>query len=480
MKLSMWILAEWLEKYKPIIMINEGEPILRGVRLFSGDMIFEKQNVYLGLAREYVSGYEDEIICVNGKDMIVLQTNNIELVMNDIFSAFDFYNKWIDGLNDDIYMGCTLQHIVDVSTEVFDDPVIVFDYSYIVLAMSSKYGVGDLDEEWDYLLSYKSNKIEMLTAINSYLHKSRKIRSPQYVCFDEIGIPCLLRNLFENNVNKGLLLIVEYKHPITTGRNHLCEVLGNIIERWIKYNKEQEEMRDEYQVFLNLIQNNNVIKEDVIHQLDFLGWKDNHSKIVLKLETLDYYEEKEGPLRLLLENNYVDCFTMSYESSIVMIINLNLLPLDRLVSTLKPILKKSNYYCGLSYEFSDIFNLNKHYEQCSIALKYCNKKSGELYYCVDYALQYMFSMIESSVSPIMAHPALQILKEYDAKNKSELYNTLYLYLDNERSIVKTSAKLNLHRNTLLYRLDKIKQLVELDLEDNEMRAYILISLRLKL
>ncbi len=38
---------------------------------------------------------------------------------------------------EDIYSGCSLQHIVDESTEILDDPVIVFDYSYIVQAISS-------------------------------------------------------------------------------------------------------------------------------------------------------------------------------------------------------------------------------------------------------------------------------------------------------------------------------------------------------
>jgi hypothetical protein len=50
----MWILAEWLKKYNPVIMIQEGEPVLRGVRLFSVDLMFEKQNVYLGPAKDFV------------------------------------------------------------------------------------------------------------------------------------------------------------------------------------------------------------------------------------------------------------------------------------------------------------------------------------------------------------------------------------------------------------------------------------------
>jgi DNA-binding PucR family transcriptional regulator len=38
--------------------------------------------------------------------------------------------------------------------------------------------------------------------------------------------------------------------------------------------------------------------------------------------------------------------------------------------------------------------------------------------------------------------------------------------------------MNINRNTLYYRLEKIKELVDLDLEDSETRAYILISLKM--
>lgn len=478
MKLSMWILADWLEKYSPVVMIQEGEPVLRGVRLFSTELIFEKQNVYLGLAREFVTGYRDEIICVNGKDMIVLRTNDVDIILNEVFSAFDYYNKWTDGLMEDVYSGCLLQHIVDVSTEILDDPVIVFDYSYIVKAISSRYEEGSLGEEWDHLLKHKSNRIKTLTILNSFLHKSRKIRTVQHVFFEEIGIPCMNRNLFEENANKGLLLVLQQKKEITKGRMQLTESLGSLIERWMVYNREKTLMKDETTLFVDLLEGRRVIKEDILQQLLMFGWKPEDKKVVLKIATSEYYKENVGPFMLLLEKNFLDCVIVEFDNSVVLVVDLALIPLDRLLNVLQPILKKSHYYCGVSYEFEDVVELKKYHEQAFVAIKYAPKKNGGVYYCGEFAMEYILSVIRNNLSSNMAHPAVDLLKKHDREKGTEFYNTLYHYLDNERSIIRTSEKMNIHRNTLLYRLEKIKDLIHADLEDSKTRFYLMISLKI--
>lgn len=48
------------------------------------------------------------------------------------------------------------------------------------------------------------------------------------------------------------------------------------------------------------------------------------------------------------------------------------------------------------------------------------------------------------------------------KENSELLETLTSYFDNDMSVTKTATKLKIHRNTLVYRLEKIEELTELD------------------
>ncbi len=59
-------------------------------------------------------------------------------------------------------------------------------------------------------------------------------------------------------------------------------------------------------------------------------------------------------------------------------------------------------------------------------------------------------------------PPKRIAKVEAIKSHGELIETLMLFFDNDSSIVKTSLVMNVHRNTVLYRLNKVKELTGLD------------------
>lgn len=64
---------------------------------------------------------------------------------------------------------------------------------------------------------------------------------------------------------------------------------------------------------------------------------------------------------------------------------------------------------------------------------------------------------------MLRHPAAEILKAYDEKNTTELYRTLFTYLQMNQNIVHTAQKLFVHRNTLMNRIVRIQELTGIDL-----------------
>jgi DNA-binding PucR family transcriptional regulator len=80
----------------------------------------------------------------------------------------------------------------------------------------------------------------------------------------------------------------------------------------------------------------------------------------------------------------------------------------------------------------------------------------------------------------LLHPALGILSRYDAIHKSDLFHTLYIFLSNERNVVATAKCLFIHRNSLLYRLQRIERLISADLEDVNVRMYLLLSYHIEM
>jgi hypothetical protein len=63
-------LSDWLKKYNPDISISDGLQTLRGVRLFFKRLRIETQNVYLGMAKDFISTNHEDVICINGHDIL--------------------------------------------------------------------------------------------------------------------------------------------------------------------------------------------------------------------------------------------------------------------------------------------------------------------------------------------------------------------------------------------------------------------------
>lgn len=69
------------------------------------------------------------------------------------------------------------------------------------------------------------------------------------------------------------------------------------------------------------------------------------------------------------------------------------------------------------------------------------------------------------------------LRDYDEQHHGDLLHTLETYLDSGNALAEASAALNVHRNTLLYRLRRIEELTGLDLKNPANRLNLHIALK---
>jgi hypothetical protein len=65
----------------------------------------------------------------------------------------------------------------------------------------------------------------------------------------------------------------------------------------------------------------------------------------------------------------------------------------------------------------------------------------------------------------------------DQSHKNDLLSTLQTYLDTGCKTVQTAELLGVHRNSVLYRLQRIVELTHVDLEDADMRLLLQFALR---
>lgn len=128
---------------------------------------------------------------------------------------------------------------------------------------------------------------------------------------------------------------------------------------------------------------------------------------------------------------------------------------------------------GVSNIFTSIVETRKAYEQARAAIRYGEQASrtiddGGLYRYCNYAYAHMMELAGRRTDLLsLCHPALISLMEYDEDHNSELMETLYCYLQVSGSTARAAELLTLHKNTMLYRLGRIRKQLGMDLASGE-------------
>ena len=148
-----------------------------------------------------------------------------------------------------------------------------------------------------------------------------------------------------------------------------------------------------------------------------------------------------------------------------------------LKDTLRTFLSRYALTGGLSGEFVHLSELHDYYEQAASSLQLGGEENPFHLYD-DLALTQILAFCPKEKTRLVCHPALLRLKQFDEKNRLRLCETLRAFLENERSLVRTAGALGIHRSTLIYRIDKISTILDVDLNDPDTRLHLLLSQRL--
>ena len=123
---------------------------------------------------------------------------------------------------------------------------------------------------------------------------------------------------------------------------------------------------------------------------------------------------------------------------------------------------------GVSSAFRN-FSLLKDAQKCAeAALEIGQQKNPDFwFYRFDnYRLDFIKQALRTELSTtFLIHPAVYKLMQYDEKNQGDLSETLKAYLSYGRNMTAAANAIFVHRTTFCRRMDNIKKVTGLDLED---------------
>ncbi|SFB17185.1 PucR C-terminal helix-turn-helix domain-containing protein [Acetitomaculum ruminis DSM 5522] len=127
-------------------------------------------------------------------------------------------------------------------------------------------------------------------------------------------------------------------------------------------------------------------------------------------------------------------------------------------------------FVGLGSAVMDLKNLHISYKRADYAVKYAMNNKIQTVNFDELGLnRILYAVSDDLLLEEMGNEVLRPLLDYDKKHDSQLLETLKMYLKYNGSIGKVAQQMYIHKNTIVYRMAKIREILNCDLEDGEER-----------
>lgn len=464
MRLSMWILADWLEDFHPGVYIQRGERVLRGARLFSGDLTASDSCVYLDCLQK------DLVVCFNGNDILVIRADDINAVFNRVLDAFDFYNDWSERFYGLIYSGGEARALLKAGAEILGRLLILADATFY---MREVYPDGDA-AAW-YGAGGRMLPHQVLLEINALPHIRVPKRPTYLVAPGGIRPGAAVTNLSSGPSHGGWLVTVNGTGEYTRGSMDLQDALGERLSVWLERNGAHGGKMEKAGIFKDLLERPGAAEERADERLRVFGWRPGDRKQVYAIRQAAPELDTMNAVEHYLEAMNPRAFLLQYDGCCLYIVNHRLSPAAAYEEGLRGALLQCGCAAGRSPLFTDLAEFPAYYRSALVALRFAPAIPGVIRAFEETELPYAASLLREHSVVDLRHPALRALREYDLAHGTQLFGTLEAFLKHNCGYADTAAELYIHRSTLLYRLQRIQELTGLSLKHYPTRLHLQMS-----
>ncbi|MBQ8662742.1 MAG: helix-turn-helix domain-containing protein [Eubacterium sp.] len=379
----------------------------------------------------------------------------------------------------------SIQQIVEhAARNALKNPVLVFDASFNLIASYTDFPDNKLSESTHRLLANKGfSAAEFNQAKNSRIHERMMSSEEPITYYNEmVGNNQMLCSITTKR-NWGHIVMDDTNHPFTPTDKMLFYLLKRVLHERMQKNEFLRNNKGyNYEHYLRdlldgkIATNKNFMDRMNYFNADFSG---NFFCLVVEgARSGNLVDIKH--IRNQFENKLSNTKSLIYGDQLVVLFCMgnkqNLSKEDLKKAT--AICVDQGIYAGLSNQFSNITEIHDYYKQAlrSIEIGIQYKNTPGMFRYQDYFMQHMMNLfIQKESAKTYCHPAMRTLLEYDEENQTQLADSLIEWIKCERNASAAADAMQIHRNTMIYRLKKIEELVTIDYDDIKERQYLALS-----
>ena len=382
----------------------------------------------------------------------------------------------------------TVEEVVETISYLMEKPVIFIDINFTIRGMSRTDEITE--PSWNFAISKGFCSHEFIFEIVNIEEVKRfpKDRTP-YVVGAESESKVLVSPVIIRGKYAGAMVMFFEKTEVQNEHFELLllanEVLTEIILKIPMYKYLRGNINEG--ILKDLIEGRD--KENA----DFKSWvleselNTSNNLCVLVSEKDDaklYQEVIKDSLRDDLYHVFPKSHAIFYGNQMVILCtDLEKANTDKGINRLKKFIEKHRLRLGVSEFFQGIENFQSYYFQAGAAIRIgaTIDEKKRLFKYDDYKFFHLLEKVAGDGRNNLkdfVQTGLLTLKNYDREHQSELFYTLNTLSDQGCNYKETCEILHIHRNTLSYRIDRIKALTQLELTDPKVQFDLAYSFRI--
>ena len=268
---------------------------------------------------------------------------------------------------------------------------------------------------------------------------------------------------------------------------HLADLIKDFCMRCLYSEKEDRELS---KLFQEILTNNQIVEEARPQLMSAFDVDGNFQVVLISVEGSDNFNAIERrkiafQIELCFEKIDSSYAFFWYDGYFVLIVN-NLkadelkVIIDKMHKRAKKRIDDKRVYLGIGSQMKDLGQVYLSYKRAKAAILMAMQFELPIVFFEDMGVyQILFSIEDKQILIEMYHRLLQPLIDYDQKHHGELEKTLFYYLIYGESQITMAKNLYMHRDTINYRMNKIKELLNCQLDTFEEKVPYMLSYYIK-
>lgn len=408
-----------------------------------------------------------------------------------VLDLFEHYNEWENDLRDMLLKRRPSKEVVAKIGEVTQRPFWYADATLHVLYMSDAPKLSKVSEKWRYQEKtgrYPNDVISTLVAsgeldlINNH---------PHAWIFEVAGsqtytLPFVSKTISLNGGVYGHIFIIQDEPGHAACDLAFAETVGNLIATYVQHSRNSGYSGKRYseQLLRSCLAGDEVSQEERAELLAMLGWNDSSNFAVAVFDRCEASNGRQEAPQVQVDqlvHLFPGASVFSYDVYIVLVTETTTHGFEEFLEHVANACDELGWKAGVSNEFGNFLGIDTQYGQAQIALQKGSSHDPEsrVYLFQDYTMDYICQRLDAGIDKhLLIHPDIERLIDHDRENGSELFQTLKTYLANERNVSQTAKALFLHRNSVIYRIDKINSIMKTSLDSADNRLFLELSIKL--